>query len=122
MLRVAKPSSPMSMGTWILSAYGPGAGLAGVAELMPKWLRRTWIGRLTGWLARPAGLWAAGTAPGAASYTAALLSQTAVPAWRGGAPVLPFAFTCPGPGGGGGGGGGFWSARGGGAAARGGAG
>ena len=24
MLRVAKPSSPMSMGTWILSAYGPG--------------------------------------------------------------------------------------------------
>ena len=36
MLRVAKPSSPMSMGTWILSAYGPGAGLAGVAELMPS--------------------------------------------------------------------------------------
>ena len=26
MLRVAKPTSPMSMGTWILSAYGPGAG------------------------------------------------------------------------------------------------
>ena len=36
MLRVAKPSSPMSMGTWILSAYGPGAGLAGAAELMPS--------------------------------------------------------------------------------------
>ncbi|MDT7733039.1 MAG: hypothetical protein QOE12_213, partial [Mycobacterium sp.] len=35
MLRVAKPSSPMSVGTWILVAYGPGAGLAGVAELMP---------------------------------------------------------------------------------------
>ena len=60
MLRVAKPSSPMSMGTWILSAYGPGAGLAGVAELMPSPLRRTWLGRLMGWLARPAGLWAAG--------------------------------------------------------------
>ena len=55
MLRVAKPSSPMSMGTWILSAYGPGAGLAGLAELMPKWLRRVWIGRLMSWLARPAG-------------------------------------------------------------------
>jgi formate-dependent nitrite reductase membrane component NrfD len=93
MLRVAKPSSPMSMGTWILSAYGPGAGLAGVAELMPKWLRRTWIGRLTGWLARPAGLWAAGTAPGVASYTAVLLSQTAVPAWREAHPYLPFVFT-----------------------------
>jgi formate-dependent nitrite reductase membrane component NrfD len=93
MLRVAKPSSPMSMGTWILSAYGPGAGLAGVAELMPKWLRRMWIGRLAGWLARPAGLWAAGTAPGVASYTAVLLSQTAVPAWREAHPYLPFVFT-----------------------------
>ena len=93
MLRVAKPSSPMSMGTWILSAYGPGAGLAGVAELMPSPLRRTWLGRLMGWLARPAGLWAAGTAPGVASYTAVLLSQTAVPAWHEAHPYLPFVFT-----------------------------
>ncbi|KKW65412.1 polysulfide reductase, partial [Mycolicibacterium elephantis] len=46
MLRVAKPSSPMSVGTWILSAYGPGSGVAAVAELMPKRLRRTWLGRL----------------------------------------------------------------------------
>jgi formate-dependent nitrite reductase membrane component NrfD len=93
MLRVAKPSSPMSVGTWILTAYGPGAGLAGVAELMPGRVRRTWLGRLAGWLARPAGLWAAGTAPGVASYTAVLLSQTAVPAWREAHPYLPFVFT-----------------------------
>ena len=93
MLRVAKPSSPMSMGTWILSAYGPGAGLTGVAELMPSPLRRTWLGRLMRWLARPAGLWAAGTAPGVASYTAVLLSQTAVPAWHEAHPYLPFVFT-----------------------------
>ncbi|MFG1935312.1 NrfD/PsrC family molybdoenzyme membrane anchor subunit [Mycobacterium sp. NPDC048908] len=93
MLRVAKPSSPMSMGTWILSAYGPGAGLAGVAELMPSRLRRTWLGRLVWWLARPAGVWAAATAPGVASYTAVLLSQTAVPAWREAHPYLPFVFT-----------------------------
>jgi len=93
MLRVAKPSSPMSMGTWILSAYGPGAGVAGIAELMPKWLRRTWVGRLANRVARPAGLWAASTAPGVASYTAVLLSQTAVPAWREAHPFLPFVFT-----------------------------
>lgn len=93
MLRVAKPSSPMSMGTWILSAYGPGAGLAGVAELMPKRLRRTRLGRLVTTLARPAGLWGAATAPGVASYTAVLLSQTAVPAWREAHPYLPFVFT-----------------------------
>jgi formate-dependent nitrite reductase membrane component NrfD len=93
MLRVAKPSSPMSMGTWILSAYGPGAGVAAVAELMPKRLATTRLGRLVNWVARPAGLWAAATAPGVASYTAVLLSQTAVPAWREAHPYLPFVFT-----------------------------
>ncbi|WP_051053565.1 NrfD/PsrC family molybdoenzyme membrane anchor subunit [Mycolicibacterium chubuense] len=93
MLRVAKPSSPMSMGTWILSAYGPGAGLAALAEVMPSRLRRTWLGRLVGMLARPAGLEAAAVAPGVASYTAVLLSQTAVPAWREAHPYLPFVFT-----------------------------
>jgi hypothetical protein len=62
MLRVAKPSSPMSMGTWILSAYGPGAGLAGAAELLPSRLRRTFVGKVLGWLARPAGLSAAAVA------------------------------------------------------------
>jgi hypothetical protein len=33
MLRVAKPTSPMSMGTWILSAFGGLAGMAAVADL-----------------------------------------------------------------------------------------
>jgi hypothetical protein len=60
---------------------------------MPKRLRGTWLGRLVKWVARPAGLWAAGTAPGVASYTAVLLSQTAVPAWREAHPYLPFVFT-----------------------------
>jgi formate-dependent nitrite reductase membrane component NrfD len=93
MLRVAKPSSPMSMGTWILGAYGPGAGVAAAAELMPSRLRRTRLGRLGVRLARPAGLEAAAVAPGVASYTAVLLSQTAVPAWREAHPYLPFVFT-----------------------------
>jgi formate-dependent nitrite reductase membrane component NrfD len=93
MLRVAKPSSPMSVGTWILTAYGPGAGLAGVAEMMPARLRRTFVGKVLGWSARPAGLSAAAVAPGVASYTAVLLSQTAVPAWHEAHPYLPFVFT-----------------------------
>ncbi len=93
MLRVAKLSSPMSVGTWILSAYGPGAGLAGVAELLPRRLRDSWAGKLLIRAARPAGLSAAAVAPGVASYTAVLLSQTAVPAWREAHPYLPFVFT-----------------------------
>lgn len=93
MLRVAKPSSPMSMGTWLLGAYGPGAGVAAVAELMPARLRATRLGRLLDWAARPAGIEAAAAAPGVASYTAVLLSHTAVPAWREAHPYLPFIFT-----------------------------
>ncbi|EUA04859.1 putative formate-dependent nitrite reductase, membrane component, NrfD [Mycobacterium kansasii 824] len=60
---------------------------------MPPALRRTWVGALVRWLARPAGLSAAAVAPGVASYTAVLLSQTAVPAWHEAHPYLPFVFT-----------------------------
>jgi hypothetical protein len=92
MLRVLKPTSPMSVGTWILTAYGPGAGLAAVAELVPSRWRRTWPARLLARSARPAGLSAAATAPGLASYTAVLLSHTAVPGWNEVRDELPFVF------------------------------
>ncbi|EHR60994.1 NrfD/PsrC family molybdoenzyme membrane anchor subunit [Saccharomonospora cyanea] len=93
MLRVARPTSPMSVGTWILAAYGPAAGLAAVSELVPKPLRRSLPARLLRRLARPAGLSAAAVAPAVASYTAVLLSQTAVPAWHSAHSHLPFVFT-----------------------------
>jgi formate-dependent nitrite reductase membrane component NrfD len=93
MLRVAKPTSPMSMGTWLLTAYGPAVGVAATAELLPARLRRTWPGRVVGALAGPAGLGAAALAPAVASYTAVLLADTAVPAWHEAAPELPFIFT-----------------------------
>lgn len=93
MLRVAKPSSPMSVGTWILTAYGPGVGLAAAAELLPKRWAAGPLGRLLGRLARPAGLSGAAVAPALASYTAVLLSHTAVPAWNESRGPLPFVFT-----------------------------
>jgi formate-dependent nitrite reductase membrane component NrfD len=96
MLRVAKPTSPMSVGTWILTVFGPFAGLAAVRELIPlvprRW-QRTWPARLLTRLARPAGIAAAATAPGLASYTSVLLSHTAVPAWSEVRDELPFVFT-----------------------------
>ncbi|RSM48994.1 polysulfide reductase [Amycolatopsis balhimycina DSM 5908] len=92
MLRVAKPTSPMSVGTWILTAYGPGVGLAAAAEVLPSGLRRTLPGRLLRAAARPAGLSSAVVAPAVASYTAVLLSQTAVPAWHEAHAQLPFVF------------------------------
>jgi formate-dependent nitrite reductase membrane component NrfD len=93
MLRVAKPTSPMSMGTWMLAGYGPAIGLAAVAELVPKRWQGTVPGRLVRALARPAGFAAAALAPGVASYGSVLLSQTAVPAWNAGHEEMPFIFT-----------------------------
>jgi Polysulphide reductase, NrfD len=93
MLRVAKPTSPMSVGTWVLAAYGAPMGVAALSEVVPQRWRRTLPGRLLEALARPAGLAAAGLAPAVASYTAVLLSQTAVPAWHASHEELPFIFT-----------------------------
>jgi hypothetical protein len=93
MLRVAKPTSPMSVGTWVLTAFGPAAGVAAMAELgryLPDRLGplRTVL-EIAG---RPAGLAAAALGPAVASYTAVLLSDTATPSWHEGYRELPFVF------------------------------
>jgi hypothetical protein len=82
MLRVAKPTSPMSMGTWLLAAFGPAAGVAAASEV-------TGIAPGAG---RAAGLAAAGVAPALATYTGVLLADTAVPSWHEAYPELPFVF------------------------------
>jgi formate-dependent nitrite reductase membrane component NrfD len=84
MLRVFKPTSPMSVGVWIVSAYAPAAGVAALDELVS-------LGRL-----RPLGkLASAGAAllgPAVASYTGVLISNTATPAWHEGHREMPFVF------------------------------
>jgi formate-dependent nitrite reductase membrane component NrfD len=95
MLRVAKPTSPMSMGTWILSAYGGAAGVAAVAEAAPLLPERGVLGlvrRVLPFTGRAAGLAAAATAPLLGTYTAVLLADTAVPSWHEAYPDLPFVF------------------------------
>jgi hypothetical protein len=82
MLRVAKPTSPMSVGSWLLAGYGPlagGAALASVTGRLPR------LGRL-------AGLGAAVTGSAVTGYTAALICDTAVPAWHEGYREMPFVF------------------------------
>ncbi|MET9089549.1 NrfD/PsrC family molybdoenzyme membrane anchor subunit [Streptomyces sp. NPDC004237] len=82
MLRVLKPTSPMSVGSWLLAGYGPAAGAAAVTAV-------------TGRLPR-AGAAATGAAallgPAIASYTAVLAADTAVPAWHGAHRELPYLF------------------------------
>ncbi|RZS90972.1 formate-dependent nitrite reductase membrane component NrfD [Motilibacter rhizosphaerae] len=96
MLRVAKPTSPMSVGTWILAAYGPLAGAAATAELAPLLPERGVLGlvrKLAPWGGRAAGLGAAAVAPALATYTAVLFADTAVPSWHEGYRELPFLFS-----------------------------
>ncbi|BEP11762.1 polysulfide reductase NrfD [Acidothermaceae bacterium B102] len=82
MLRVFKLTSPMSVGSWILTAYAPFAGIAALTEV-------------TGWfptVGRGATLVAAGVGPAVASYTGVLIADTAVPAWHEAYRELPFVF------------------------------
>ncbi len=82
MLRMFKPSSPMSVGSWLLSAYGPAAGAAALSDF-------------TGILP-PAGAAATGVAallgPAVTTYTAVLLCDTAVPAWHEAHREMPYVF------------------------------
>jgi formate-dependent nitrite reductase membrane component NrfD len=83
MLRVFKPSSPMSVGVWILVGYAPLTFGATASEFLDE---------LPDGLGRAAGVGAAALGAGVASYTAALVADTAVPAWHGGFRELPFLF------------------------------
>jgi formate-dependent nitrite reductase membrane component NrfD len=82
MLRVLKVTSPMSVGTWILSAYTPLA-LGAAASALTRKLPRAGLA---------ATLPAAALGPAVASYTSVLLCDTAVPAWHEAHREMPFLF------------------------------
>lgn len=83
MLRLFKVTSPMSVGSWILSGAGAATGLA-VADAV--------TGRVPAPLARAAKPAAALLGLPLSTYTAALVANTAVPAWHRGRTTLPFIF------------------------------
>jgi formate-dependent nitrite reductase membrane component NrfD len=82
MLRVFKPTSPLSVGSWILAPFS-GLVAAGAAS------------EITGWLPGMGGLAATAggfIAPAMTTYTAVLLSDTAVPGWHEMHRELPYVF------------------------------
>ncbi|AOR37619.1 polysulfide reductase [Streptomyces fodineus] len=82
MLRVFKPTSPMSVGSWLLAGYAPLTLTAAATEVAGRY-------RLLGSAATVA---SAVLGPALATYTAVLLSDTAVPSWHEGHRELPFVF------------------------------
>lgn len=82
MLRVFKPTSAMSMGSWLVAAYGPAAvGAATLHQLgcLPR-------------LRAAADAVAAALGAGMGTYTAVLISDSSIPVWREARRELPFLF------------------------------
>jgi Polysulphide reductase, NrfD len=77
MLRVFKPQSPMSVGAWILSAFGAGAMGAVI---------------LPGAFGDAAAIGSAVAGLGMATYTGVLLGATSIPVWSKHVAMLPLHF------------------------------
>jgi hypothetical protein len=82
MLRVFKPTSPMSMGTWILTSFGPSAGIAATSDVLGIFPR---LGRFFEGVAALLG-------PALSTYTAVLVADTSVPVWHEARRELPLIF------------------------------
>jgi len=82
MLRVLKPTSPMSVGTWVLSAFGTSTAVAVASDVLGIFPR---AGRFFGALSALLG-------PALATYTAVLIADTSVPVWHEARHELPLVF------------------------------
>ncbi|HEU5309691.1 MAG TPA: NrfD/PsrC family molybdoenzyme membrane anchor subunit [Acidimicrobiia bacterium] len=82
MLRVIKPTSPMSVGSWLLTSFGTATAVAMTSTLSGRFAT---VGRV-------ARLAAAALAPALATYTGVLVADTAVPAWHEASETLPMLF------------------------------
>ena len=80
MMRVVKVTSPMNVGTWILSAFGITSAIAAAQVIRGK-RSASAAATLAGVLGIPL-----------ATYTAVLIADTAVPAWHEARRELPFVF------------------------------
>ena len=88
MLRIFRPTSPMSIGSWTLAAFGAFSGLVALgqaAEDLWGWVAGRWLARLS---SLPAAL-AGGVV---ALYTGTLLAATNLPLWAGASPLLSSLF------------------------------
>ena len=103
MMRTVKLTSPMSVGSWILTAFGGFAGAALASEVgRPLLERRSGARRIRRRSAvvskaleladGPATVGSAFFAPPLAAYTAVLLADTATPTWHESYRELPFVF------------------------------
>jgi formate-dependent nitrite reductase membrane component NrfD len=83
MLRLFKVTSPMSVGSWVLTGSSLTTTIAAADA---------WTGLVPASVARPSRVLAAALGLPLATYTAALVANTAVPVWHEARRSLPFVF------------------------------
>jgi formate-dependent nitrite reductase membrane component NrfD len=89
MLRVAKATSPMSIGTWVLMSFSAFTVASAAARAgADLWPERRWMRGAS----EAAGIPAALAGAGLCTYTAALLSATSTPVWASGPASLAIRF------------------------------
>jgi hypothetical protein len=89
MLRVFKPQSPMSVGSWTLVAFSTAAAASAFADEIDRRANGAVPVRL---LRDAAGTLAAATGLVMSTYTGVLVGATAIPAWSENAELLPAHF------------------------------
>jgi len=80
MLRIARPTSPMSIGTWILMGFSAFSSVTAGLQVAADWIVPGWARVLRG-IARITQVPAAVAGAGLGTYTASLLSSTSTPLW-----------------------------------------
>jgi protein NrfD len=88
MLRIFRKTSPMSIGSWTLTAFGTLSGLTAAAQLLVD----ATGSRLARRLARAFGLPAAAVGAVMSVYTGSLLAATSTPLWAATPRLLPALF------------------------------
>lgn len=92
MLRVFKVQSPMSVGVYIVSGFGPFTTAAKLAN----WFHAKHPGRMLRVIEGTAGLFSALFGLGMATYTGVLIGVSAIPAWNENIDSLPIHFALSG--------------------------
>ena len=95
MLRTVKPTSPMSLGSWLLASFASVSGVVAGIEVDRMTGERLPLGPLRGLLRAvetPASVVSGVLGAPLAAYTAVLLGDTAVPTWHEMHENLPFVF------------------------------
>lgn len=82
MLRVIRPTSPMNVGAWLLSAFVPAAAVCALGT----------VRSVPASILLPARVCSTVLGAGMSAYTAVLVSDTAVPAWHEARDLLPYLF------------------------------